>query len=116
MPRQEQINALCDRIAATKPVSKAGVVVSGSGNEEEKYKRLMAGDLSDFNDDYSRADLALCNILARKHNNNFFKIDEAWLASPLYREKLDRTDYRSATIMKAIKGGAVLTSDEEDPF
>ncbi|HLX84412.1 MAG TPA: hypothetical protein VKR59_10980 [Terriglobales bacterium] len=113
MPRQEQINALCDRIAATKPVpSKQGIMVSSSDNEE-KYKRLMSGDLSDFNDDKSRADLALCNILARKHNNNFFKIDEAWLASPLYRDKLDRTDYRSATIMKAIKAEPIFDAEDD---
>jgi hypothetical protein len=84
-----------------------------SGDVEEKYRKLMAGDLSDFNGDYSRADLALCNFLARKHNNNFFKVDEAWLASPLYREKLERDDYRSATIMKAIKGEPVFEDTEE---
>jgi hypothetical protein len=113
MPRQPQINALCERIATLKSADNTGVVLSGDGNEEEKYTRLMAGDLGDFNGDYSRADLALCNILARRHNNNFFKIDEAWLASPLYREKLDRTDYRSATIMKAIKGEPVFEDTEE---
>jgi hypothetical protein len=112
MPRQEQINALCKRVAGMQ--AKPGVVVS-AGDEEEKYRKLMAGDLSDFNGDHSRADLALCNILARKFNNNFFKIDDAWMKSPLYREKLEREDYRSATIMKAIKGG-LLIFDEEEPM
>jgi len=112
MPRQEQINALCKRVAGMQ--SKPGVVV-GAGNEDEKYRKLLAGDLSDFNGDHSRADLALCNILARKFNNNFFKIDEAWMKSPLYREKLEREDYRSMTILKAIKGGA-LAFDEEEPM
>lgn len=113
MMRQEQINALCARVAAiTQSKVSAGLVVSG--DTEEKYRKLMAGDLSDFNGDYSRADLALCNILARKHNNNFFKVDEAWLASPLYRDKLARDDYRSATIMKAIKGEPIFTADDED--
>jgi hypothetical protein len=111
MPRQEQINALCKRVAGMQP--KPGVVVS-AGSEDEKYHKLMTGDLSDFNGDHSRADLALCNILARKLNNNFFKIDEAWMKSPLYREKLEREDYRSATIMKAIKG--VLIFDEAEPM
>ena len=112
MPRQEQINALCDRVAAITQ-SKAGAGLVVSGDAEEKYRKLMAGDLSDFNGDYSRADLAMCNFLAQKLNNNFFKIDEAWLASPLYREKLERTDYRSATIMKAIKGEPVFEDTEE---
>ena len=65
MPRQEQINALCKHVAGMQ--SKPGLVVT-TVNEDEKYGKLMAGDLSDFNGDYSRADLALCNILARKFN------------------------------------------------
>ena len=111
MPRQEQINALCKRVAGMQ--AKPGLTVS-AGTEGEKYRKLMAGDLSDFGGDYSRADLALCNILARKLNNNFFKIDEAWMKSPLYREKLEREDYRSATITKVIKGGLIF--DEEEPM
>ncbi|MFZ0869022.1 MAG: AAA family ATPase [Candidatus Sulfotelmatobacter sp.] len=113
MPRQEQINALCDRVAAITQ-SKAGANLVVSADSEEKYRKLMAGDLSDFNSDYSRADLALCNFLARKFSNNFFKIDEAWLASPLNREKLERTDYRSATILKAIKGETVFEDSEDE--
>ncbi len=93
---------------------KNGHAIALAGDAEEKYRKLMAGDLSDFNGDYSRADLALCNFLARKNNNNFFKIDEAWLASPLYRPKLERTDYRSATILKAVKGEAVVEDGDED--
>jgi len=114
MARQERINELCDRVAAI-PQSKASTGLVVPGDSEEKYRKLMAGDLSEFNGDYSRADLALCNILARKHNNNLFKIDEAWVASPLYRDKLQRDDYRSATIMKAIKGEPVF-EDEEEPI
>jgi hypothetical protein len=113
MLRQEQINALCEKVAAPTQ-SKAGAGLVVPGDTEERYRKLMAGDLSDFNGDYSRADLALCNFLARKNNNNFFKIDEAWLASPLYREKLERTDYRSATIMKAIKSEPVFEDAPED--
>ena len=112
MLRQEQINALCDRVASVSQ-SKTGTGLVVACDAEAKYRKLMAGDLSDFNSDYSRADLALCNILARKHNNNFFKIDEAWLSSPLYREKLERDDYRSATILKAIKGEPVFEDTEE---
>ena len=110
MPRQEAINALCKRVAG---MQKPGITVSAT-TDDEKYKRLMAGDLSDFNDDYSRADLALCNILARRLNNNFFKIDEAWMKSPLFRDKLEREDYRSATIMKAVKGCVIF--DEAEPM
>jgi hypothetical protein len=111
MPRQTQINALCKRVAGMQ--SNPGLTVT-VGNEEEKFRKLMAGDFSDYNHDLSRADMGLVNILARRFNNNFFKIDEAWIKSPLYREKLEREDYRSATIMKAIKG--VLIFDEEEPM
>jgi hypothetical protein len=111
MPRQEQINALCKRVAGMQ--TKPGLVVTAV-NEEEKYCKLMAGDFSDYNGDLSRADLGLLNILAKRLNNNFFKMDEAWLKSPLYREKLEREDYRSASILKAIKGGLIF--DEESPM
>lgn len=113
MPRQTQINALCKRIAGITH-AKPGLVIAG--NEEERFCKLMAGDFSDYAGDLSRADLGLCNILARRLNNNFFRIDEAWLASPLYREKLlDRTDYRSATILKAIKGEPIFDASDGDP-
>jgi len=109
MPRQEQLNLLCKRVAA---VSQPGIVVI-SGNEDEKFRKLMAGDFSDYAGDLSRADMALVSFLKRRHNNNFFKIDEAWMASPLYREKLERTDYRSMTILKALKGEPVFDATEE---
>jgi hypothetical protein len=110
MPRQEQLDLLCKRVAVQ---SKPGVVVI-SGNEDEKFRKLMAGDFSDYNDDLSRADMGLVNILARKFNNNFFKIDDAWIKSPLYREKLEREDYRSATILKAIKGEPIFDAADGD--
>jgi hypothetical protein len=114
MPRQEHINALCDRVAAIPQSKSSGIVVSG--NEEEKFRKLMAGDFSDYNNDLSRADLGLLNILARRLNNDIYKITDAWLASPLYREKLERTDYRSITILKAIKGEPAPLIDTEEPM
>jgi hypothetical protein len=110
MPRQEQLNALCKRVSV---VPKQSTIII-SGNEEEKFRRLMAGDFSDFNGDLSRADMALVNGLARRFHNDIFKINDAWLESPLYREKLDRSDYRSMTIMKVLKGESVFDSTDED--
>ena len=113
MARPEQINALCDRVTAI-PQSRPGVIARVvSGDEGEKFRKLMAGDFSDYDDDLSRADLGLLNILARRLNNDIYKITDAWLESPLYREKLERTDHRSATILKAIKGEPVLEDAEE---
>ena len=56
--------------------------------------------------------MALVNALGRRCHNDIYKITEAWMASPLYREKLERTDYRSMTILKALKGEPVFDSDE----
>src|ERR1700674_1718319 len=112
MPRQEQINALCRRVAAIPQSSKPSGLVA-SGNDEEKYKRLMAGNVGDYNDDHSRADLALCGILARRFNNDIWKIDDAFRESGLYRDKWERSDYRSATIAKALKGEPVFEDTEE---
>jgi hypothetical protein len=111
MPRQAQLDTLCKRVLGTVQ-SKPGLAVSS--NEEEKYARIMAGDFSDYAGDLSRADMALCGMLAHRHNNNIFKIDAAWLASPLYREKLDREDYRSMTIQKVLKGEPVFTAGDDD--
>jgi hypothetical protein len=111
MPRQEQLNLLCKRVSSAQ--SKPGVVVI-SGNEDEKFRKLMAGDFSDYDGDKSRADLGLLNILARRLHNDIWKITDAWLASPLYRDKLERTDYRSATILKAIKGEPIFDAGDDD--
>src|SRR5580698_4274006 len=54
MPRQEQLDLLCKRVAAVQ--SKPGIVAV-SGDEDEKFRKLMAGDFSDYQDDKSRADL-----------------------------------------------------------
>lgn len=112
MPRQEQLTALCARVLA-QPCGKPGLVVI-SGNEEEKFRKLMAGDFSDYGGDLSRADMALVNALGRRFHNDVFRINDAWLASPLYREKLERTDYRSMTILKVLKGEPVFDATEED--
>ena len=112
MPRQEQITALCARVLA-QPCGKPGVVVI-SGNEEERFRKLMAGDFSDYGGDLSRADMALVHALGRRFHNDIYKITEAWMSSPLYREKLERTDYRSMTILKALKGEPVFDATEED--
>jgi hypothetical protein len=111
MPRQDQLTALCARVLA-QPSGKPGVIVI-SGNEDEKFRKLMAGDFSDYGGDLSRADMALVSFLKRRHNSDVFKIDEAWMASPLYRDKLDRTDYRSMTILKVLKGEPVIFDTEE---
>ncbi len=74
----------------------------------------MAGDMSDYNDDHSRADLALCGLLARRLNNDPFKIDEEFRKSCLYRDKWERDDYRARTILKAIGAGQLQVAEEPE--
>jgi hypothetical protein len=108
MPRQEQLDALCKQVVGA---AKPGIVVT-SGNDAEKYAKLVAGDLSDYNGDHSRADMAFLNIL--KHRGlNILEADAEWLGSKLYREKLERLAYRAATLQKVFKDEPVFEPEEE---
>lgn len=100
LDRGDAFNALYDRVAASKP-SKSGLTVSISVPEEERFKQLMAGDMSLYKDDHSAADFALCCLLAKKHACNAFKINTEFEKSGLYRDKWDRDDYRENTITRA---------------
>jgi hypothetical protein len=72
----------------------------------EKLKSLWMGDLSEYGDDQSRADLALLSLLAKLFDNNAQKMEWAFSASKLgQRDKwARRQDYRKRTIEKAIGG------------
>jgi hypothetical protein len=62
------------------------------------------GDLSAHNGDDSRADLALCSLLAFWTARDAGCIDRLFRRSALYREKWERPDYRARTIDKAVSG------------
>lgn len=64
------------------------------------------GNTSAYNNDDSRADLALCNYLAFWFQGKADLIDEAFKRSKLYRDKWEREDYRAETINKAIQNCA----------
>ena len=77
----------------------------------EKFNKLFYdGDISDYNYDDSRADLALCSILAL-YTKDFNTIDEILKQSKLYREKWDRKDYKERTINNAIKDKNITLMD-----
>ena len=63
-----------------------------------KFRALFEGDMSDYNDDHSSADLALCNILAFWTGRDPHAIDRIFRQSALYRDKWLRDDYREETI------------------
>lgn len=70
-----------------------------------KFKRLWNGDMSDYHEDNSAADLALCYMLAFWSQNDPVQIDRLFRASGLMRDKWDRRrgerTYGEMTIDKA---------------
>ena len=72
--------------------------------QAEKFKKLyFDGDITDYEDNDSSADMALCDILAFYCGEDFKLIDTLFCKSKLYRTKWDRPDYKSSTITKAIE-------------
>jgi hypothetical protein len=116
--RQEQVLSLYDRVSKIATPRNTGLTVSIPLSEEERFRKLMAGDMSDYNGDHSTADFALCILLAKKHGCNAFKIDAEFRESGLYREKWERDDYRESTITRAVtavaKDAPVIFADPED--
>jgi hypothetical protein len=115
--RQNELLALCDRVRKIPTKAHEGITVAVSDSEEERLQKLMAGDISAYNDDHSTADFALCILLAKKYGCNAFKVDSEFRSSALYREKWERDDYRENTITRAIlavaKDAPVLFDDAE---
>ncbi|HLI51013.1 MAG TPA: phage/plasmid primase, P4 family, partial [Thermomicrobiaceae bacterium] len=85
-----------------------------------KFARLWRGDTGDFDNDDSRADLALCSLLAFWTGPDASRIDSLFRQSGLYREKWNRADYREMTINQALnrtdyyEAGARMTFDGQD--
>jgi hypothetical protein len=67
----------------------------------EKFSRLYDGSIDGY-DSHSNADQALCGMLAFWLDRDPARIDAAFRASGLYRDKWERQDYRERTINKAI--------------
>lgn len=77
--------------------------------KNEKVKKLFVdGDMSDYEDNNSQADLALCNYLAFWTGRNAEAMNTLFKDSALYRDKWDskrgNTTYGYYTIQKAIDG------------
>lgn len=86
-------------LADTELIQKAMAAANGAA-----FLRLWQGDTSSYDGDDSRADLALCSMLAFWTGNNANRIDSLFRQSKLYREKWERQDYREGTIKKAVEG------------
>lgn len=64
------------------------------------------GDMSDYDNDASRADQALCYHLAFWTGRDAPRMNRLFRRSHLMRDKWDRADYRETAIAKAISGTA----------
>lgn len=84
---------------ATHGPATSGPLAATSGS---KLSRLMAGAWEGLYSSQSEADLALCTLLALKHDGDAVLIDAEFRRSALMRPKWDRSDYKEATIAKAI--------------
>lgn len=70
----------------------------------EKFIELYdKGIINSYENNTTKADIALCNILAFYCGGNTATIDQLFRKSKLYREKWEHQKYRDAVIKKAIK-------------
>ena len=70
--------------------------------QAHKFDRLYNGFWADEYSSQSEADIAFCRILAFYSENNEEQIARIWYNSGLYRQKLDRRDYRERTIHNSL--------------
>jgi putative DNA primase/helicase len=68
-----------------------------------KFSRLWSGDTSDYAGDDSRADLALCSLLAFWTDGDTERMDHLFRQSGLMREKWNRHDYRERTFNRVLE-------------
>jgi hypothetical protein len=73
-----------------------------SSQQAPKFNALWAGDISAYDNDDSRADLALCSILVFWTGPHPDRIDRLFRQSGLMRDKWLRDDYRNRTIQHAV--------------
>ena len=77
-------------------------IIKKSEQAEKFNKLFFEGDITEYDENDSSADLALCDILAFYCGNDFELIDALFYKSKLYRKKWDRPDYKYNTVKKAI--------------
>jgi putative DNA primase/helicase len=69
-----------------------------------KFSRLWRGNTSEYGGDESRADLALCSLLAFWTDGDTERMDRLFRRSGLMRDKWNRHDYRERTFRKVLEG------------
>ena len=111
----EVFGPVSDRAPATAPAADSPVASDAASDDDllkrirassqgSKFDELWSGDTSAYDGDDSRADAALCAILAFWTGGDRSQIDRLFRKSGLMRAKWEREDYRSRSISLAIKG------------
>jgi hypothetical protein len=90
-----------DAMKATGGLTRELVEAVDAVRADARWGRVYQGDLSDYEGDHSRADLALCGEFARL-GLKAEAIDTAFRTSGLYRDKWERDDYRGSTIARVL--------------
>ena len=98
---------------AKRPIQESTQAVKLSDDEliakacasNSKFSALFYGDMTEYNNDHSSADLALCNLLAFWTGRDEAQMDRIFRKSALYREEKwgERSDYPHNTMRKAIE-------------
>lgn len=106
-PQGEPIIAPSMEISSTTALSDDEVIDKASKSKSgTKFMALLGGDLSDYNNDHSRADQALCNILAFWCSGDTKQMDRIFRNSGLMREKWDEkrgaNTYGEITLNEAV--------------
>jgi primase-polymerase (primpol)-like protein len=71
--------------------------------QADKFSRLVRGDIAEYGGDRSRADQALCTILAYWCQGDLEQVDRMFRQSALMRDKWNAASYRRATLAKAVR-------------
>ena len=77
------------------------LITAATAVNRTKFLKLFRGDLSGYNNDRSRADQALVNILVYWCNGDLEQADRLFRQSNLMRDKWETRSYRLATLQKA---------------
>ena len=80
--------ALCATNSATLFASDEDLIKRAKNGD--RFRRLWAGEMSDFGGDHSRADLALCRMLSFWCKGDLDRVDRLFRRSGLMRDKWDR--------------------------
>jgi hypothetical protein len=109
---KEQKNIIAIPISLDDETLLSKMFSSKNGN---KIKSLFDGDITQYGNDDSSADMALCSHLAFWTGRNSGQMERIWLSSPLgTRGKTrNRKDYRNMTINKAVNGCSEIYSNQK---